>query len=122
MINTFFKETLKISVSGVERCHRLGAKKQNKIRPVILKLVDFREKLLIFKNCPKLKNTEMYITEDFSQNVREVRKKLWDSTSENRKRKEDVKLVFDKVSVNGTMYVWDKEKNDKVPLRKRSAI
>ncbi|XP_077551551.1 uncharacterized protein LOC144165304 [Haemaphysalis longicornis] len=122
VVNTFFKETLKISVSGVERCHRLGVKKQNKIRPVILKLVDFREKLLIFKNCPKLKNTDMYITEDFSQNVREVRKKLWESTSENRKRKEDVKLVFDKVSVNGTMYVWDKEKNDKVPLRKRSAI
>lgn len=67
---------LNVTICGVERCHRLGAKSINKIRPVILKLIDYREKVLILKNCSKLKGSDQYVTQDFSPKVRAIRKKL----------------------------------------------
>lgn len=64
----------------------------------------------------KLKDSGLYVTEDFSQKVRQARKNLWDSTVVNRERNERVKLLFDKVSVNGKLFVWDEAKNDMVAL------
>ncbi|KAH8030573.1 hypothetical protein HPB51_009634 [Rhipicephalus microplus] len=112
----FFKGKLDLNVTGIERCHRLGSKRPNKTRPVIVKLIDYREKLEILRNCVKPKDSGLYVTEDFSQKVRQARKNLWDSKVVNRERNERVKLLFDKVSVNGKLFVWDEAKNDMVAL------
>lgn len=84
-----------------------------------MKLLDFREKLAIIKNCAKLKGSDYYITEDFSQKVREIRSKLWDCTAENKKNKEKVKLIFDKVSINDVLYMWDDTSGSIVRFPKR---
>lgn len=44
------KEILEVQSAGFERIHRLGKKMENKTRPVIFKLFDFRDKAKILKN------------------------------------------------------------------------
>lgn len=104
-----FEEKLKISVSSIERCHRLG-KKNEKARPVIIKLLDYRDKVEILKSCPKLKGTPFSVSEDFSKKVREIRKKLWQSSAEEREAGSKVKMIFDKLSIDKKIYRWDEKK------------
>lgn len=113
-----FGKLLNTPISGIERIHRLGKKTDQKIRPVILKLLDCRDKTRVLKNCFKLKGTTFSISEDFSRPVQQIRKKLWESTKINRDKNDKVFLTFDKVRVNGQLYAWDEDKNDKVLIAK----
>ncbi|XP_077492093.1 uncharacterized protein LOC144102810 [Amblyomma americanum] len=117
-----FHDILGLDPIPIERIHRLGKPAIDKTRPVILKLLDSRHKTVILKNGKKLKGKDYSIGEDFSQNVRELRKKLWDSAKPNRDKKERVSLVFDKLYINNIPYVWDYEKNDKVKVQKNDGI
>lgn len=51
LINGVFRDRPGISITGVECCHRIGRKVADKTWPVILKLIDYREKLSVLKNC-----------------------------------------------------------------------
>ncbi|KAH7953845.1 hypothetical protein HPB49_013057 [Dermacentor silvarum] len=93
--------TIGVTISGIERMHRLGTKAENKTRPVILKLQCFEDKANIMKNCSKLKNSNISVGEDFSIRVRNIRKKLWNSSKSNRDSGEKVTLVYDKIKING---------------------
>ncbi|XP_075530132.1 uncharacterized protein LOC142563465 [Dermacentor variabilis] len=104
------KGTIGVTVSGIERMHRLGTKAENKTRPVILKLQCFEDKANILKNCSKLKNSNISVGEDFSIRVRNIRKELWNSSKSNRNRGKKVTLVYDKIKINGQVYVWDEHK------------
>ncbi|XP_077500058.1 uncharacterized protein LOC144110858 [Amblyomma americanum] len=117
-----FHDILGLDPIPIERIHRLGKPAIDKTRPVILKLLDSRHKTVILKNGKKLKGKDYSIGEDFSKNVRELRKKLWDSAKPNRDKKERVSLVFDKLYINNIPYVWDYEKNDKVKVQKNDGI
>lgn len=74
-----FEERLGVKVTTVERIHRLGRKQDGKIRPVIVRFFDYNEKITIFKNCKKLKDTGMSVSDDFSASTLRKRKNLWDS-------------------------------------------
>ncbi|XP_077536026.1 uncharacterized protein LOC144148352 [Haemaphysalis longicornis] len=121
VVKEVFNDVLDVSISGVERIHRLGRAKQGdepKPRPVILKLVDYRDKANILKNCSKSKGSSISVSEDFSQPVREIRRKLWAHTKENRDRKEKVYLVYDKVKVEGQLFSWDESCKKMVAIPK----
>lgn len=118
VINKLIRDKLKVTISGIERIHRLGKKSEDKTRPVIFKLLDFRDKIKILKNCPKLKGTKISVSEDFSIRVRNIRKQLWDSCKVNRDNREKVSLVYDKIKVNDTLYAWDAERGVKVEATK----
>lgn len=115
--NDIFLAKLDITVNNIERCHRIG-KKEGKTRPVIIKLLDHRDKTSILKACSKLKGSDYSISEDFSKNVRETRKKLWLSSAEERAKDAKVKLVFDKLIVNGTLYGWNEERGERFIIAK----
>ncbi|CAN7941763.1 unnamed protein product, partial [Ixodes hexagonus] len=104
---TIFEDILHVSTSGVERIHRLGSQTPGKARPVILRLLDFRDKLAILKNCSKLRGTNISINEDFSKRVQVIRKKLLDCTKDNKRAGDRVALVYDKVRINNVLYTWD---------------
>nr|XP_054917733.1 uncharacterized protein LOC129380525 [Dermacentor andersoni] len=116
------KGTIGVTVSGIERMHRLGTKAENKTQPVILKLQCFEDKVNILKNCAKLKNSNISVGEDFSIRVRNIRKELWNSSKSNRDRGEKVTLVYDKIKINGQVYVWDEHKGARVPVGKKPAV
>lgn len=85
-----------------------------------LKFNDYREKVLIFRNCSKLEGYDQYVAEDLSQKVHAIRKKNFDITASNRNRKKCVKLVFDKISVNGKLYIWNDKKQKGAAILKRA--
>ncbi|KAH9374442.1 hypothetical protein HPB48_017096 [Haemaphysalis longicornis] len=111
-----FEDLLKISAVAIERIHRIGRPAENKCRPVILKLVDGRDKVKIFKNCCNLKGTKYSISEDFSPRVQAIRKKLWASAKAERESGVKVALLFDKIKINGKLHQWDELLNKRVPL------
>ncbi|KAH9381384.1 hypothetical protein HPB48_009036 [Haemaphysalis longicornis] len=97
VITEIFQDVLGVKISGIERIHRLGRPKQGldpKPRPVIMKLLDFRYKERIIKNCPKLKGFAFSVSEGFSRAICDARKKLWLRTKENLDRHEKVCLVY----------------------------
>lgn len=70
------------------------------------------------KACPKLKGSEYSVSEDYSKRIRDVRKKLWQSASQEKNNGDKVKLVFDKLSINGDMFGWDNAKNKRYKIPK----
>lgn len=106
---------------AIERIHRLGRPEAGKIRPVIFKLLDWRDKSLILKNGFKLKDTALSIGEDFSRRIREVRKQLWPRSKIHRDKGEKVYMAFDKLYIDGQAHVWDNEAGDIKPIAQSSA-
>lgn len=106
-----FDKLLNLKINSVERIHRLGAKRRGKDRPVILRVSDFRDKTTILRNCFKLRGKEISINEDFSKRVVEIRRRLWESSSQERKTGVKVKLIFDKMKINEVVYGWNEDTN-----------
>ena len=46
----------------------------------------FKEKKLVMKNAKKMKNTNIFVDEDFSPETMEYRKQLWEEVKELRKK------------------------------------
>ena len=72
----------------IDRCHIMGPRKtktdQNWDRPrtVFCRLNRFRDKQCVLNNAKKLKNTGIFIYEDFSKDTMELRKSLWEQVLE----------------------------------------
>lgn len=104
----------------MERIHRIGRPGKNKIGPVIVRLYNYNEKISLFKNCAKLKGTGISISDDYSHETLQIRKRLWQSGLDDSLPNDKLKLVRDKLFVNGNVYAWDKAKNCKVLLHKNT--
>lgn len=116
VVQGMFKNLLGVSVSTVERIHRTGRKQHDKPRPIILKLIDYREKNAVLSNCAKLKGTNFSISEDFSLPTRQKRKKLWESAADLRRMGRKVKLVHDRIKIDNVLFEWDDVKGERVPI------
>uniref|UniRef100_L7LVY0 Tick transposon n=1 Tax=Rhipicephalus pulchellus TaxID=72859 RepID=L7LVY0_RHIPC len=106
-LKKFFSDTLKVDFPQIERFHRIGTYHGSKSRPVILRLLDFREKMKVLRNGFKLKGSKLRLTEDFSEHVRFIRKKLWDATASFRNNGSTVHLRYDHVYVDSERYDWN---------------
>ena len=74
-----------------ERCHRISAqtnssKNQNRSRTIICKATKFKDKQKILKSAKCLKDTGIFIYEDFCKDTMDLRKKLWNKVLEYRKQ------------------------------------
>lgn len=85
---------------AIEYCHRLGVPAECKIRPVIFKLIDFREKIRVLRNVSKHKGTREFVNENFSPRIRKIRNELWLSTAEFRRNDTKVRERYDHALVN----------------------
>lgn len=101
--------------------HRIGQRNAERPRPVILKLYNYVDKTKVLSSCFKLKRTNISISEDFSKNIRDTRTKLWRSTAEERKTGSKVSLHFDKLKVDGKLYVRDALRNCRTELSQSTA-
>lgn len=72
-------DELEVTVTSLERIHRIGKPRNDKPRPIILRLYNYNEKIAILNNCFKLKDSEVSVSHDFSQAKQHIRKKLWQS-------------------------------------------
>lgn len=74
------------------------------MRPILLKLQSFLQKVEILKVSKKLKGTNIVISNDFSEEVRKIRKKLIPFLMKARDEKHLAYLRNDKLVINGKMF------------------
>lgn len=74
------------------------------MRPILLKLQSFLQKVEILKVSKKLKGTNIVISNDFSEKVRKIRKKLIPFLMKARDEKHLAYLRNDKLVINGKMF------------------
>ena len=87
-----------------ERCHRISAqtnssKNQNRSRTIICKVTKFKDKQKILKYAKCLKDTGIFIYEDFCKGRMDLRKKLWNKVSEHRKQNKFAYLNYRSIVV-----------------------
>ena len=81
-----------------DRVHRINNKPNS---PVIAKCTFYKDKVKILKLKNKLKGLNIFIGEDYSQYVRDTRKKLSELMKTMKNEGKNVKLVFDHLYVDG---------------------
>ncbi|XP_077505547.1 uncharacterized protein LOC144115170 [Amblyomma americanum] len=106
-VTKVFIDNLQLDCPKIERYHRLGRKQEGGPRPVIVKLLDFREKTQALKNAHRLKHSGISLPEDFSAHVRLIRKKIWDAMQSHRDSGSKVHLRYDHVFIDSVLYNWD---------------
>lgn len=99
------KMSVKTTLAEIDTIYRLGPKKEDKTRPVIIKFISTRKVFEILAQLKTLRNTDIYITEDLTKEEQEVRKKL---VIEMKKHREQGKLAIIR---NNKLLI--KEKNGK---------
>lgn len=98
-----FADHLKMDPKLVEteQAHRTGKYTANgRPRPVIVKLLCYKDKEEILKQAKKLKGTNFFINEDFSERVRQRRKELLPQLGEAHKQGNFAFLKYDQLIVH----------------------
>lgn len=106
-VSQLFTGQLKIECPPIERCHRIGKRNGDRPHPIIIKLLDYRTKLVVLKNAFRLKGIDIHIAEDFSARVRSIRKSLWEATTSYRNNGHIVRLRYDHAFIDNVKYTWD---------------
>lgn len=109
LIYTFLEEKLNMEAEeasniSIERAHRLGKRKEDKPRPIIVKLSFHKDKEHILSNASKLAGTGFGISQDFPKEIVEIRKGLIKVMKEERKKGRAAKLNYDKLYIDGQIY------------------
>lgn len=112
-----FKSKMNLEKIVIERAHRVGKKKADGTRPIVCKLLNFKDKERIRKNSFKLKDSGVYINEDFSVNTRNARYYLRQfSKSMKSKGAQTVRMSYDKLFIDNKMYKFDNEINSVIEI------
>ena len=111
-VKEFLRNNLQIELQGnIQRAHRLGrVRYDQKPRPIMVCLSDWKDKDKIMLSTPKLKNTIFSVSEDFSNGTREARRNLVKYAKE--RRWLGWKLRYNKLIYQGYTYQYDATTND----------
>ena len=99
-IKDVLKHRLRINENiEIERAHRMGRKDIERRRPrtIIFKLLNWKDKELILNNRNHLKNSGIYINEDFSEDTMRIRKELFKQMKVEREKGKFSVVVYDKL-------------------------
>lgn len=91
----------------IERAHRLGAYREGKWRPIIVKFAHFKDKEALLSSSSKLKGTDYGISEDFAPEIRVARRRLIEF---GKAQHSPFKLRYDKLICGRKTYVFDQAK------------
>lgn len=103
---------MNISENVVNNAYRLG---RGRRRPIILKLNNFFVKEHILENVYKLKGSKIVIENDYTKEVREVRKCLVNFMKKARQQGMRASISHDKLRINGRFYDLEFLKKNDVP-------
>ena len=73
----------------------------------------------MLRNKNKLRGSDVYVGEDYTRKVREVRKKLMPTLKKAREENKQAKLVFDHLIVDGRRFVYDAVTDEVKPAGQR---
>lgn len=84
-----------------DRVHRLSAKPDS---PIVARCCFYRDKIMILKAKQKLKGSSVFIGEDFTSRVREIRQKLTPHLKNARQNGRRAAMVFDHLLIDGKKF------------------
>ena len=92
----------------IDRAHRIGPSKPNKTRPIVVKFHYFGEREAVrtrsYDKTESLKQAKVGVGVQWPQQVRETRKSLYPVMQKEKQKGKNVKMVRDKLYINGTEY------------------
>jgi hypothetical protein len=81
----------------VERAHRTGKPSNRKPRSIVMKLLNFKDKQRILRECRKLKDTNIFVYEYFSKDSVALRRTLMQEVKRLRNENQNVGLRYDRI-------------------------
>ncbi len=96
----------------IVRAHRVGGYYEGRERPIVFKLEDEKVREEILKRKSRLKNTQIYIEEDFTAKMRETRRCLREAAKKVRENGKRTAVRLDRLIIDGQRYRWNAEKKD----------
>ena len=112
LLTSVIKKHFDIELQSIGRAHRLGQYRPSSKYPrmIIARFEKEAEKKILLENKFKLKNTKIYIEEDYSQSVRDIRRELWKAAIEERKQGKRATVRYKTLFVDGEEFTWNLEK------------
>jgi hypothetical protein len=98
-VQKLFEDTLGVKGVKIERAHRTGVRDPQKIRSIVIKLLDFKDKVAILKNASRLKGKNIYINEDYCAETTLIRKELREQQKKERELGKFAIISYDKLIV-----------------------
>lgn len=99
IIATIKKTNVNCSKNEIEIVRRIGKQNDGKIRPINLTLTTYGKKIMILKNKKMLEQTNVYLKEDFSPKILEVRKSLHEQLQKERSEGKIAYLRYDRIVI-----------------------
>ncbi|XP_069122222.1 uncharacterized protein [Argopecten irradians] len=113
VLREFLSVELGISRVELGNVHRFGKFIRGKHRHIVARFLYNRERSNVLGNSRKLSGTTFYINEQFPTEIEEKRRVLYPKLKELRREGHRVKLVRDKLIVDGHLYTEDVVTEDK---------
>ncbi|XP_065643827.1 uncharacterized protein LOC136075231 [Hydra vulgaris] len=98
-VQKFFEDLLGLKNIKIERAHRTGIRDSKKIRTVVIKLLNYKDKVAILKNVQKLKGKKIYVNEDYCAETILIRKDLKERMKKERELGKFAVISYDKLIV-----------------------
>jgi len=74
-------------------------KKTDRPRTIIFKLLNYKDKERILSSAKKLKNTKIFINEDFSDDTNKIRRELKEKMKHARAEGKYAEIIYDKLVI-----------------------
>ena len=115
LIRTMISDKLGLDGRGIqiERSHRLRS--GNRPGPVIVKFAFYKDKENVLRQRTKLKNTNLFLNEDFTTRVRTLRRHLTPIMRKLRDEGKRAVLVYDHLVVEGERLYYDPTTDQAIP-------
>lgn len=118
-LQDFIKDKLHVtSTVQFDRVHRTGTSPTS---PVIARCTFYKDKVLLLKGKVELRRTgsKVFIGEDFSTRVREIRRKLTPHVNEAKRAGKRVAMIYDHLLIDGRKYVLSGDGTRVVEMRQQ---
>lgn len=110
LVNDLLETKLDLKEVEIERAHRIGRKRTESPRLIICKLLKYKDKERVLKNWSKLKGTNIFINEDFSEKTRTARFHLRNFAKDLRKNGiQKTRIKHNKLYADGKIFVYDSD-------------
>nr|KAG5695832.1 hypothetical protein BaRGS_006489 [Batillaria attramentaria]KAG5696034.1 hypothetical protein BaRGS_017146 [Batillaria attramentaria]KAG5713691.1 hypothetical protein BaRGS_024739 [Batillaria attramentaria] len=113
-VKSVLKEKLGIEDNiQFDRVHRLkGGAGSSSSPPIIAKFAFYKDKEHVLRNKQKLKGSDIFVGEDFTKRVRDIRKKLSSHLKSAKAAQRSATMVYDHLIIEGKRYNYDPANDD----------
>ncbi|KAK4881348.1 hypothetical protein RN001_004667 [Aquatica leii] len=112
-VKNFFLEELNVE-PAIEKPILIGKQKNKKL--ILIKFLNFTEKLNIMKKKKTIQDRQVFINNDLTVQERKIQKVIRDIAKEEKNKGKVVKVLYNKIIINNDVYVWNK-KTEAVELK-----